>query len=93
MRDIREAILDLNPVLRGWGDYFRTGNASQRFQQTDRYVRPRSVSLLHRRGGTQRSDFDPREWPIVRFVGTTRYPPTGDLGKPSRKAAAPETYP
>jgi RNA-directed DNA polymerase len=29
-------IEDLNPVLRGWGNYFRTGNASLRFQQIDR---------------------------------------------------------
>ena len=28
MKDIREVIEDLNPVLRGWGNYFRTGNAS-----------------------------------------------------------------
>jgi len=23
--DIRDVIADLNPVLRGWGNYFRTG--------------------------------------------------------------------
>ena len=28
MKDIREVIADLNPVLRGWCNYFRTGNAS-----------------------------------------------------------------
>ena len=26
--DIREVIADLNPLLRGWGNYFRTGNAA-----------------------------------------------------------------
>ena len=26
--DIRDVIADLNPVLRGWGNYFRTGNAA-----------------------------------------------------------------
>ena len=31
-------IADLNPVLRGWGNYFRTGNAAARFQQADDYV-------------------------------------------------------
>lgn len=25
--DIRDVIADLNPILRGWGNYFRTGNA------------------------------------------------------------------
>src|SRR5204863_3086256 len=26
--DIRDVIADLNPLLRGWGNYFRTGNAA-----------------------------------------------------------------
>jgi hypothetical protein len=29
---------DLNPVLRGWGNYFCTGNASRKFNQLDEYV-------------------------------------------------------
>ena len=37
-RDIREVIQDLNPVLRGWGNYFRTGNAKAKFVQVDTYV-------------------------------------------------------
>ena len=83
MKDIRDVIRDLNPVLRGWGNYFRTGNASLKFQQIDRYVWQRLISLLHRRGGKKRSDFEPRAWPILRFVrdhdlhrllGTIRYP-------------------
>lgn len=83
MKDIRDVIRDLNPVLRGWGNYFRTGNASWKFQQVDRYVRQRLTALLRRRGGTRRSDFDLGKWPITRFVhdhglyrlvGTIRYP-------------------
>src|ERR1700722_19039073 len=31
--DIREVIAVLNPLLRGWGDYFRTGNAAVKFRQ------------------------------------------------------------
>ena len=38
MKDLREVIGDLNPVLVGWGNYFRTGNASLRFQRVDSYV-------------------------------------------------------
>jgi hypothetical protein len=48
MRDIREVIEDFNPLLRGWGNYFRTGNASQKFQQIDRYVAERLVRLGRR---------------------------------------------
>jgi RNA-directed DNA polymerase len=83
MKDIQEVIRDLNPVLRGWGNYFRTGNASLKFQQVDRYVRQRLLTLLRRRGGTRRRFFDQDEWPMTRFVqdhdlhrliGTIRYP-------------------
>ena len=88
MKDIREAIRELNPVLRGWGGYFRTGNASGTFNQIDRYVYQRLMRLLVRRGGQRRwrpgvRRFDPKEWPHRRLVqehglyqllGTIRYP-------------------
>ena len=63
MKDIQEVIQDLNPVLRGWGNYFRTGNASLKFRQIDRYVRTRLVRLLERRGGRRREDFRWADWP------------------------------
>jgi len=85
MKDIREVIRDLNPVLRGWGGYFCTGNASLKFQQVDRYVNQRLARLVrrpgHRRNG--RRPFFLRAWPVTRFVedfglyrllGTIRYP-------------------
>jgi RNA-directed DNA polymerase len=73
MKDIREVIADLNPVLRGWGNYFRTGNAARKFIQADTYVRSRLVKLLQRRGGQRKQKvngrrFAPREWPHKRFV-------------------------
>jgi len=88
MKDIREVIRDLNPVLRGWGNYFRTGNASAKFQQIDRYVWHRLVRLLASRGGHRPNKpggrpFNPRAWPhrrfetdhgLYRLLGTIRYP-------------------
>jgi RNA-directed DNA polymerase len=83
MRDIREVIRVLNPVLRGWGEYFRTGNASSKFQQIDRYVATRLVRLLGNRGSWRRRPFHARDWPHRRFVaehglhqllGTIRHP-------------------
>ncbi len=88
MKDLREVIRDLNPVLRGWGNYFKTGNASDKFHAIDRYVEYRLVSLMARRGGNRpnkpgKKPFNPREWPHKRFVnefglhkllGTIRYP-------------------
>jgi RNA-directed DNA polymerase len=85
MRDIREVIEDLNPLLRGWGNYFRTGNASKQFRAIDRYVTERLVRLLaaRRHRSWKRRPFRRREWPHARFVqqhglykllGTIRYP-------------------
>ena len=48
MRNIREVIRKLNPVLRGWGGYFRTGNASDQFHAIDSYVHERLLRLLAR---------------------------------------------
>lgn len=68
MRDIREVIADLNPLLRGWGNYFRTGNASEKFQQIDRYVTQRLTRLVASRRGFQRRPFFMKDWPHTRFV-------------------------
>ena len=37
-KDVKQMIAKLNPVLRGWGNYFRTGNADRKFNQ-DGHVR------------------------------------------------------
>ncbi|MCI0407998.1 MAG: group II intron reverse transcriptase/maturase [Acidobacteria bacterium] len=83
MRDIRKVIQNLNPVLKGWGNYFRTGNASLKFQQVDRYVWQRLVGLLRKRGGQRKRPLRLGDWPHTRFVtefglhrlvGTISYP-------------------
>src|SRR6266852_2806941 len=52
-RDLRETIARLNPVLRGWGAYFRTGNAAIKFGQVDAYVHWRLKRLMEKRYGRQ----------------------------------------
>jgi len=88
MKDLREVIAALNPVLRGWGNYFRTGNASKKFAEVDFYVWHRLTRLLakiRRRRGidlTRRIGQIRREWPraafeahgLHRLVGTIRFP-------------------
>jgi len=82
MRDIREVIADLNPVLRGWGSYFRTGNASAKFVQIDSYVWRRLLNLMIRRKGRNLRPGQVDEWTHRWFVGlglhqlmgTIRYP-------------------
>jgi RNA-directed DNA polymerase len=43
--DLRTIIADLNPVLRGWSAYFRTGNAARQFLRLDSFVAHRLQSL------------------------------------------------
>src|SRR5437870_2043158 len=49
VKDVRVLIARLNPVLRGWGNYFRTGNATRKFTQIDHYVWQRLGLFLARR--------------------------------------------
>lgn len=36
--DVKQIVVELKPVLRGWGNYFRTGNADRKFNKMDGYV-------------------------------------------------------
>jgi RNA-directed DNA polymerase len=82
VKDVRVVIARLNPVLRGWGNYFRTGNATLKFNQVDHYVWQRLGLLLARRHGLQdrhaaisRWSFDwLRGLGLHRLFGTVRYP-------------------
>ena len=92
--DLREIIADLNPVIRGWGQYFRTGNADTRFIQLDSYVRRRLVSLCIARKGRHLRAGGVVPWTreyfeslgLHRLRGTVRYPQSSFLE--SRHAAA-----
>lgn len=79
---IREAISRINPILRGWGNYFRTGNAAIRFNQIDWYVVGRLRGLMRKRYGRNLRSGQmavwTREWfeahGLYRLRGTIRYP-------------------
>ena len=51
--DLRMVIADVNPVLRGWAQYFRTGNAADHFTAIDQYVEQRLRGLLLKRAGSR----------------------------------------
>jgi group II intron reverse transcriptase/maturase len=80
-KDVREVINNLNPMLRGWGNYFKTGNADREFNRVDHQVVARLRRWLQRRRG-QRGIIRKRDWPFARFHrlglhqlrGTVRYP-------------------
>jgi RNA-directed DNA polymerase len=81
-RNLRDTVAQLNPVLRGWGAYFRTGNAALKFGQVDDYVAWRLKRLLVKRHGRQLRAGHAAQWtPAVfhalglhRLRGTIRYP-------------------
>jgi RNA-directed DNA polymerase len=80
--DIREVIADLNPILRGWGNYFRTGNAATKFIQADDYVVWRLRTLMIRKRGRNLRAGQAQAWTedwfnghgLYRLRGTIRYP-------------------
>lgn len=82
MKDIREVIADLNPVVRGWGNYFRTGNAARKFNSIDHYIQDRLRQLLVARYGRNLKPAHFQRWTadwyrdqgLHRLRGTVRYP-------------------
>jgi RNA-directed DNA polymerase len=82
MKDIREVIAVLNPVLRGWGNYFRSGNAAAKFIQLDLHVAWRLRRLMISRKGRNLRAGQVERWTRQWFVGlglhqlmgTIRYP-------------------
>lgn len=82
--DVRVVIDELTPILRGWGNYFRTGNAAIKFRQIDRYVAWRLKRLLIKRKGRNLRAGEADAWTadwlvglgLHRLRGTIRYPGT-----------------
>ena len=75
-----EVVADLNPVLRGWGNYFRQGNSSRKFRDVDSYVHERMARLastkygLHGRNWTTRFTYGwMTDLGIYRLSGKVRY--------------------
>jgi len=82
--DLRRVIADVNPVLRGWGQDFRTGNATAQFIQIDRHVEDRLRGLLLKRVGRRLRPGRAALWNrpffealgLYRLRGTIQYPET-----------------
>jgi len=80
--DIRDVIAVLNPILRGWGNYFRTGNAADKFRQVDSYVVWRLFRLMVKKRGRNLRAGQAGQWTeewfnghgLHRLRGTIRYP-------------------
>jgi len=82
VKDVRVLVDDLNPVLRGWGNYFGSGNASKKFREIDRYAVDRLRGFLVKRKGRHLKAGEANRWTreyfealgLNRLRGTIRYP-------------------
>jgi RNA-directed DNA polymerase len=79
-KDVKQIIAELTPVLRGWGNYFRTGNADREFNKMDNFVY-KSLRRWHFRRGGQRRTKRPAlssdqlyGMGLHRLQGTVKYP-------------------
>ena len=75
-------VAELNPVLRGWGNYFRWGNSAGKFTQIDSYVQERLAlfdSKKRQRAGRRWGEEHSAAWygglGVQRLSGTIRYAP------------------
>jgi RNA-directed DNA polymerase len=80
--ELEDVIGRLNLFLRGWGNYFRTGNASNKFRQLDRHVAWRLKRLLIKKRGRNLRAGQAARWTeawfhdqgLHKLMGTIRYP-------------------
>jgi group II intron reverse transcriptase/maturase len=79
-RELHDVVADLNPVLRGWGAYFRYGNSNRKFAAIDSYVHWRVsklASVKYATRGRLRASRFTYGWltglDIHRLTGSVRY--------------------
>ena len=80
--ELESVIHRLNLFLRGWGGYFRNGNAANKFIELDRYVTWRLKRLLVKKRGRNLRAGQANTWTrtwfhdqgLHKLMGTIRYP-------------------
>jgi len=79
-KEVKQIIAELTPVLRGWGNYFRTGNADREFNKMDGFVVKSLRRWQYRRGGqrpTKRAPYTGDQlygMGLHKLMGTVKYP-------------------
>jgi RNA-directed DNA polymerase len=79
-KDVKQIVAELTAVLRGWGNYFRTGNADREFNKMDSFVVMSLRRWQYRRGGqrpTKRAPFTSDQlygMGLHKLMGTVKYP-------------------
>jgi RNA-directed DNA polymerase len=84
--DIRDIISTLNPVLRGWANYFRSGNAAKRLNQLDSYVWRRLLRLRVKRKGRHLKPGEVKRWSRESFHNLGLYQARGTVEYPEQRS-------
>jgi RNA-directed DNA polymerase len=87
--DLRGVIAEVNPGLRGWGQYFRTGHAATKVIQVDTDVEERLRGLLRKRVGTRIAPGRAITWGRAFFEGLGLYRLRGTIQYPEVAHATP----
>lgn len=69
VKDPKEFAVKLNAVLRGWVNYFRTGNSRNKFQQVDKYLWMRLVLFENKRRSNKGPYWNPGRFSYEWFKG------------------------
>jgi RNA-directed DNA polymerase len=79
-RSVDAVVEELNPVLRGWGNYFRWGNSARKFSTIDSYVHRRLATFASNKEGRRGRNWKRRftsSWikslGVHHLSGTVRY--------------------
>ena len=97
-KDVKQIIAELTPVLRGWGNYFRTGNADREFHNMDSFVVTSLRRWQFRRSGqriTKRAPLSGDQlhgMGLPQLTGTVHYPAQATLRR-SSVSRVPENGP
>lgn len=83
-KDVKQIIAELNPVLRGWGNYFRTGNAHREFHKMDDFVFRRLRRWQFRRGGQRTASR--KAWTSDQLLGMGLHRLRGTVCYPAQAA-------
>jgi len=85
LEPLQNLIAELNPVLRGWGAYFRLGNSSQQFALITRYIHERLALFLSKKARRSGRNWRGRyAWAYFQRLGIYRL-----SGTTARRMAAP----
>jgi len=97
-KDVKQIIAELTPVLRGWGNYFRTGNADREFHNMDSFVVTSLRRWQFRQSGqriTKRAPLSGDQlhgMGLPQLTGTVHYPAQATLRR-SSVSRVPENGP